>query len=164
MKERLMEVAERFWSKVDKSGGPDACWPWTAGMFETGYGMFWLDGKVRKTHQVAYELTYGPIPDELNVLHKCDNYSCCNPTHFFIGTHQDNMEDRNNKGRVGFNPYHGSEVGTSKLTDEQVLEIRRVGRAGESGASIARRFGMGVMTICNILHRNTWKHLPEEET
>jgi hypothetical protein len=54
-----MKTAARFWSKVDRSGGPDACWPWTAGMFSTGYGAFKVDGRTLKASRMAYELSHG---------------------------------------------------------------------------------------------------------
>lgn len=93
----------RFWSKVDKSGGPDACWNWIAkarAQGGTGYGMFTItNGKYKHAHRLAWELTNGPIPDGLHGCHKCDNVLCCNPAHLFLGSHQENMEDMIRKGR-----------------------------------------------------------------
>jgi hypothetical protein len=92
----------RFWSKVQRAAG---CWEWQAGKFRNGYGMFgagrFPDGRsdTRYTHRVAYELTHGPIPNGLQVLHTCDNPPCCNPAHLQLGTHLDNMQDSARKGR-----------------------------------------------------------------
>lgn len=89
----------RFWSKVDKSGGPDACWPWTGALSTKGYGRFALStGNYIQANRFSYELTYGSLGD-LFACHRCDNPRCCNPAHLFPGTHQDNMRDMRQKGR-----------------------------------------------------------------
>ena len=93
-------VAERFWEKVDQSGGLFACWPWTANRNSRGYGdRFRVGDKQYRAHRFAYELTHGPIPDGLLVCHSCDNPPCCNPAHLWLGTAADNHADRNRKGR-----------------------------------------------------------------
>ncbi len=98
-----MTLAERFWPRVNKDGpipshcpelGP--CWVWTGG--GDRYGNIRVDGRTRMTHQVAWLLETGTWP-KLNVLHKCDNGFCVRFTHLFEGTHQDNMNDREAKGR-----------------------------------------------------------------
>jgi hypothetical protein len=101
----LMTTEERFWAKVDRSGGPDACWLWTAGTFRlrNGYGKFGADPAASRTvyaHRFAYELSHGPIPPGLLVCHHCDNPPCCNPAHLFLGTIADNMRDMSDKGRA----------------------------------------------------------------
>jgi len=95
-------LERRFWSKVDRSGGPDACWPWTAARFgPESYGAFWKAGKGTNegAHRRAWEAANGPIPDDLCVLHRCDNRPCCNPAHLFLGTYLDNVRDMIAKGR-----------------------------------------------------------------
>lgn len=95
----MMTTEERFWSKVDRSGGPDSCWPWLAGRMRAGYGNFWMDGHEKLAHRVAWELTNGPIPIGLCVLHRCDNAPCQNPIHLWLGTKADNSRDMVSKGR-----------------------------------------------------------------
>lgn len=88
--------SNRFWSKVNRT---DTCWLWTAGKNNHGYGTFKLNDKPRKAHRIAYELSVGPIPHGLNVLHHCDNPPCVNPNHLFIGTQEDNVRDMTFKSR-----------------------------------------------------------------
>jgi len=80
-------------------GSPNECWEWSAGKFKQGYGAFGIDKKMVNTHRVAYELFVGPIPEGLCVLHTCDNPSCVNPNHLFLGTQKDNIQDMVKKGR-----------------------------------------------------------------
>ncbi len=94
-------VAVRFWSKVDRSG---ECWLWTSSLAGSGYPSFWLQGRSVGGHRVAYELTYGPIPDGLDVCHKCDNPLCVNPSHLFLATRALNNADKIAKGRC-FTPW-----------------------------------------------------------
>lgn len=94
-------LEERFWEKVDRRG-PDDCWLWTASL-SAGYGQIGLGGKDGgngHAHRVAWELSRGPIPVGLNVLHRCDVPACCNPRHLFLGTLRDNTVDMYAKGRA----------------------------------------------------------------
>lgn len=88
-----------FWSKVDKSGGDDACWIWAAGRLSDGYGRMGWDGRHQLAHRISFQLANGYISDELYVLHKCDNPTCVNPTHLYLGTSQDNARDREARKR-----------------------------------------------------------------
>jgi hypothetical protein len=102
-------VAERFWAKVDRSGGPDSCWRWTASVNHAGYGKFWLRGSVRSAAHVAWELCVGAVPEGMCVLHRCDvgypvgdtTYRrCVNVAHLWLGTRSENSRDMVAKGRV----------------------------------------------------------------
>ena len=92
-----------FWSKVDQSAGPEACWPWQARTLNRSYhkyGRFAKSGPMAYAHRVAWTFGRGPIPDGMHVLHKCDVPQCCNPKHLWLGTRDDNMADAAKKGRM----------------------------------------------------------------
>lgn len=154
-------LSERFWSKVNKRG-PDECWEWQAYRDKDGYGHIRADDPKHSdtpAHRVSYELTNGSIPDGLFVCHRCDNPACVNPAHLFLGTHQDNVDDMIAKGRKIV--ARGESQHCSKLTAEQVTEIRRRYASGNiTMYTLAVEWGMSVPTICNIIHRKTWKHIP----
>lgn len=92
-------LAERFWSKVDKTAGLTGCWIWTGCTQVDGYGQIWVEDGMRPAHRVAFELVEGIIPVGLEVLHRCDNPICVNPFHLFTGTQSDNIRDCVAKGR-----------------------------------------------------------------
>jgi hypothetical protein len=77
----------------------DDCIEWKGARTRDGYGEKWWKGGKKRTHRIAYEWAYGPIPEGLCVLHKCDNPPCCNPSHLFLGTNHDNQQDSLRKGR-----------------------------------------------------------------
>jgi len=76
-----MTLAERLWIKVDRSGGPDACWEWQASLKPNGRPQFWDGHHCALAHRVAYKLVYGDIPFGLQLDHLCRNIKCVNPAH-----------------------------------------------------------------------------------
>lgn len=88
----------RFWSHVDRRSD-DECWLWTGTTNPDGYGRVHLSDALYQAHRTAFRVSRGYIDDALDVLHSCDNPSCCNPRHLFQGTHTDNMRDMTAKGR-----------------------------------------------------------------
>lgn len=155
-------VNRRFWSKVRRVSG--GCWLWTGA--RNRYGLFRLNGKVRKAHRVAWELTNGPIPDGLNVLHTCDNPPCVRPSHLFLGTQAENVRDMWAKGRHGPGPhvrvnYRGSLTPAAKLSETDVLAIRRLSADGWSLRRLAEQFGVGQNAIFKVVHRRSWSHVED---
>ena len=152
----------RFWNKVDKSRGPDACWPWTAHRFDKAYGCFYLKGRVVRAHRVAWVLTNGQIPQSnkyhgICVCHRCDNPGCCNPSHLFLGTNADNVADREKKHRNT----PGEANTSAKLTNDRVAKIIKAYATGKvSHEDLARQFGVSSNTISRVTNRQSWKHLP----
>lgn len=151
-------LADRFWPKVDRSAGPDACWPWTAYRLR-GYGRVkaTINGRARSlAHVVAYILTYGEPPAETPcVLHRCDNPPCCNPSHLFLGTSPDNNADRHRKGRS--NTCRGEASPNAKLTAIQVRQIRATKMDGVTATTVAANFGVGQTTILDIWNGKRWR-------
>lgn len=144
----------RFWSKVDKTSN---CWEWQAAKDVDGYGRFQLNGKTGLAHRIAYELDVGEIPEGMCVLHKCDNPKCVRPDHLFVGTHADNVRDREEKGRGGHGTLNGTDHGRSILTDEDVIWIRS--KPNMNQTEMAKKLGVHRTVICNIVNRKAWKHL-----
>jgi hypothetical protein len=87
-----LSTEQRLWSRVDRSAGPEACWPWTGATFPGGYGSFYVDRWLhcRPAHRSVFTLTNGPIPDGLEIDHSCRNRKCCNPAHLRLATRQQN--------------------------------------------------------------------------
>lgn len=94
------EMMNRFQSKIRKT--PEGCWEWAGSRDKNGYGYFSVNGKTVKAHRFSYASHYGTIPNELLVLHHCDNSGCVNPIHLWLGTPGDNMKDRDQKERGKF--------------------------------------------------------------
>lgn len=142
----------RFWSKVDV-GEADECWDWLAGKFEGGRGAFSIHNKMWLAYRVAWILTYGPIPKGLDCCHHCDNKSCCNPYHLFLGTRADNMIDAARKGRI-----------TKELTTDDVYKIREIlADDGLTQQEIADEFSVCVATINEIKRGKIWGWLKSDK-
>lgn len=153
---RSKSIGKAFWEKVEK-GNSDECWEWIASKNPDGYGNIWIDKKCQKAHRVSWVLHCGSIPENMHVLHTCDNPSCVNPKHLWLGTHQDNMRDRGQKGRNGF--VEGESCHLSKLTENQVLEIRRLKKGGKSNTFLSKQFGVTSTNIAEIVNGKTWRYL-----
>lgn len=128
-----------FWAKVDRSGD---CWEWLPlSRSRAGYGLhctkaLGIGQKQAYAHRIAYALEVGPIPSGIGVLHRCDNPSCCNPAHLFLGTAADNMQDCARKGRTR---------NQRRLTDGQVQAIRdRYAAGGITFQKLGDLFGISM--------------------
>lgn len=142
----------QFWNEIDKSGGPDACWYWKGKKDPTIYYRTKLRGKEVKVYRASWEFVNGPIPEGLCGLHKCDNPPCCNPSHIFVGTAIDNVQDRTRKGRSA----RGAKNAWAKLTEQDVIEIRK---STETGTVLAIKYKLDATSISDIRRRKTWKHI-----
>jgi len=91
-------LVERFWDHVDIKS-QEECWEWKSSLDGKKYGQFAINQKQYRSHRISWELTCGKIPNGLCVLHKCDNSKCVNPSHLFLGTQKDNIQDMARKGR-----------------------------------------------------------------
>lgn len=142
------------------------CWEWQ-GSKRGGYGRITVgsrtDGtrKVVMAHRLSYELTHGEIPDGYEVCHKCDNRCCVNPDHLFIGTHKDNMDDRDKKGR---NISHkGEKNGNAKLSEKDVVDIKAKRANGATFQEIADEYGVHKKTVMDAVNGKNWAGLPLPE-
>lgn len=150
------QIDSRFWLYVDKKKD-DECWPWIGSTGPNGYGRTsYLGKKDAIASRVSYEITHGKIPDGKIVMHTCDNRKCVNPSHLMVGSYLDNTRDMINKGRAIHNPMVGSKHPRSKVTEEDVLEIRE---NKEGNGAIAKRYNVSVSAIAHIRKMITWRHV-----
>lgn len=110
------------------------------------------DGRTQQTHRVAWELANGAIPEGMDVLHRCDQPRCCEPAHLFLGTDQDNADDRNTKERQARAEHHGR----AKLTRANIELARRRVAEGATQALVAAAFGVSQSTLSRALSGRTW--------
>jgi hypothetical protein len=147
-------LEERFWSKVDIKSESE-CWNWKAFKNNKGYGQFTIYKQTIRSHRFSYQLSYGEIPEDKIIRHKCDNPSCVNPKHLEIGTHVDNVADRVNRGRSLFGERHPRTI----LTEVEVIEILGL-KSKARAKDLGTKYGVGEGTIHNIWARRSWAHLP----
>lgn len=128
------------------------CWEWRGSKDAHGYAFISRGNKTLRAHRVSYEAHNGPIPDGMVVRHACDTPSCINPNHLLVGTQQDNANDREIRGRRNV---WGERVGTAKLTEREVQEIRS---SDLSNADLARQHSVDKSNIWAIRAGKSWKH------
>lgn len=131
-----------------------------ASTYRNGYGSFsHKTSRSARAHRMAWIFAVGPVPRGAVVCHRCDNPSCVNPAHLFLGSQADNMRDKIAKGRQ----LRGEGIGTSRLTEQQVSEIRARHGAynidGESCRKLAAEFGVSDKAIWHAVKGNTWRHV-----
>jgi hypothetical protein len=147
---------ERFWALVDKSGGPEACWPWKSSVYKNEYAHFETDEGQYGAHRIAWAIANGAIPEDLWVLHKCDTPACVNPGHLWLGTRQDNIDDMIKKGRQN----RGTSNGSAKLTEDLVRSIRaEYAAGGVTQSELAVKYG--VSSVQHIISGKHWSHVED---
>lgn len=137
--------------------GLDACWVWSSCINDGGYGKAKINGKMVLAHRLSHVLLIGNIPEGMHVLHRCDNRVCVNPEHLFLGSHQDNMDDRDTKNRG--NVARGSRLPQARLNEHQVSQIRRLLQQGVTQTVLAEQFNTSQKNISAINCRKRWKHV-----
>jgi hypothetical protein len=151
-----MNPFERVMSNVEKTD--NGCLVYKGEKNRNGYGRIGANGKKYvQAHRLVYSELVGDIPEGLYVLHKCDNPPCVNPAHLFIGTAKDNAMDRQEKGRGVDN--NGENSGMSKLTEENVHEMRAMYADGSKYTELSVVFNVHRSTISSAVNRKSWKHI-----
>ncbi|WP_082903520.1 HNH endonuclease [Devosia elaeis] len=137
--------AERLWSASIPEPN-SGCWIWLQSVNHRGYGQVQFRGKKAKAHRASWMANVGPIPDGQMVLHRCDNRSCINPDHLFLGSAKDNTDDMVRKNRAP----------NRKLSGEAVRQIRERKARGETYASMAAEFGVSDGTLRQAGRGKNW--------
>lgn len=144
------------------TGDRSACWLWPSDFASDplGYGRVMFRARSDRAHRVAWMLdNQAVLPDDRTqvVLHECDVKACCNPAHLRLGTQAENIAMAYERGMI--NVPKGIEHRSAKLTERQVVTIRRRAAAGESQTALAAEYGLSQPAVCNLVHRRTWKHV-----
>lgn len=152
----MSEWHKRFHSHYSR-GSDEDCWEWKSCRSAAGYGRFMLKGKSRIASRLAYQIRHGYIPDNICVLHQCDNPACVNPSHLWLGSHKENMDDRETKGRANGGSQRGESHPRAKLTLDLAQEIRRLALSNAMPQSaIARQFGISQSQVSEIKNAKAW--------
>lgn len=147
---RLGESLRRMSIPEPNSG----CWLWTGYCNKDGYGRITIDATTRYAHRVSWFLQNGEIPNGAFVCHRCDTPACVNPDHLFLGTHQDNMDDKVAKGRAS--GQFGECNPRARFTTADVLAILKDSRPQ---IEIAASYGASLNAINHIKSGRRWAHL-----
>lgn len=132
------------------------CWLWLGAVHEERhgrqYGRLTVNGRTVGAHRYSYQIFRGAIPEGFEVCHHCDTPPCVNPVHLFAGTKQDNVDDREAKGRNNH---------TSKLSPQDVAAVRLMHKSGVVGyLAIARLFNVSKSSARDIIKGVTWRNVP----
>lgn len=147
-----MQIPERVFNAVNKT---DTCWIWTKGKLSAGYGQTVVDKQKWTAHRLFYTFYHGPIPEGFLVCHKCDNPSCVNPEHLFLGTHKDNNRDCYQKGRMPLR-YGDLAKNVAKLSRDQALDIK-YGKL--SSKELQKKYNIHQSQVSRIRSGKTWKNI-----
>ena len=154
---RPANTPDVLWSKVDKRS-ENECWEWKGYKNADGYGRTWINDRGYYAHRVIFDLAFPKTitlsapknTEEIGfLLHTCDNPSCCNPKHLFVGNHVDNMADKVAKGRSP--DYSGDKGPRCKLSMVQAQEIRQKRKEGVSARELAKQYEISLPSIKTLL-------------
>lgn len=149
----------RFYKQVHIPTEQSACWVWKGAVMRRpsspNYGSIKSNGKTLLAHRASFELHKHAIPDGMMVCHTCDNPLCVNPGHLVLGTHAENMRDRDTKRRLA----HGERHGNAILTDSVVAEMRALFESGIRQVELARRFGTSQTNVSDVVRYRRWRHV-----
>lgn len=146
-------VKRRFYNKVDVN------MQWIGYKNNHGYGKIYVNDKKEFAHRISYTMHIGEIPKGMCVLHSCDDPGCVLPEHLHLGTHKDNAREMVERGRAKNGGHKGERVGTAKLTERQVLEIRERYKQGQTQCNLATEYGVRQCTVSAIVIRKLWGHI-----
>lgn len=151
------EKIERLFKRVENTAflTDEDCWNWIGCTNNRRYGSIGLAGKVIGAHCYSYLIYKGSIEEGQHVLHKCDNRRCVNPSHLFLGSNYDNIQDKINKGRLPKGDTHNSSV----LLSSQVLQMREDYKTETRLWVLAKRYNIASSTVFKIVNRQRWKHI-----
>ncbi len=148
---------------------PNGCWSWKRFISKDGYVRVIVGSRTNKTrkvvtaHRAMYQIVFGEIPLGKLVCHKCDNPSCVNPEHLFLGSYKDNMDDMRRKNRQPV--LAGESNPRAKLNFDDVLKIKEIyKRGGISFVKLGKLFGVKATAIYRIVNGIGWKHAPNRQT
>lgn len=152
---KYLDCIQRFWKYANKKSNND-CWDWTGACNSGRYGMIRINRKNIGAHRFSWELHFDKIPNGLLVCHHCDNPTCVNPFHLFLGTTIDNTKDMFDKGRA--NKSKGEDNGMAKLTSDNIKEIRYL-KGKFTQKALGEMFDVRRGTIGKIHRNERWKHI-----
>lgn len=144
-----------LWDRVQRND--EGCWPCIGSRTKFGHVHFSIGGRHYYAHRLAWEVTNGPIPEGMCILHRCDNPPCARPDHLFLGTRRDNTHDMFAKGRNRTTPRLGTDHHSHKITEADVHAIRAA--IGVSRRALAGQYGVTPENISAIVLRKTWRHI-----
>jgi hypothetical protein len=146
---------------ANSAPGPNGCIEWQRKRNPLGYATWSrfrrIAGNSYRVSRIMIASIYGSIPRELCVLHECDNPTCINPDHLFLGTQKHNAQDREAKGRSP--DRRGEGGGRSILKTHQVVEIKKLLASGRQQKQIADLFGVSPGAIHSIARGVNWSHV-----